>query len=185
MKSAPRAYRLKASNAAPPISTFPGAIPRYRLDSDGTIVEARIVPPTSQNQASIEEDLVSFIGSSLDLPDDALRHRCEQTVRNYDPCISCFSCGSRWIAADAMASRRIVLGIGNAERGDDAVGLAVVRLLRASLPDDVEVAELEGDAMELFARFEGAHTAFLVDASWSGAPAGTVRRIDVNVTPLQ
>ena len=62
---------------------------RYRLDSDGTIVEARIVPPTSQNQASIEEDLVSFIGGSLDLPDDALRHRCEQTVRNYDPCISC------------------------------------------------------------------------------------------------
>ena len=62
---------------------------RYRLDSDGTIVEARIVPPTSQNQASIEEDLVSFISGSLDLPDDALRHRCEQTVRNYDPCISC------------------------------------------------------------------------------------------------
>jgi sulfhydrogenase subunit alpha len=62
---------------------------RYRLDSDGTIVEARIVPPTSQNQASIEADLVSFISGSLDLPDDALRHRCEQTVRNYDPCISC------------------------------------------------------------------------------------------------
>jgi coenzyme F420-reducing hydrogenase alpha subunit len=62
---------------------------RYRLDADGTIVEARIVPPTSQNQASIEEDLVSFIGGSLDLPEDALRHRCEQTVRNYDPCISC------------------------------------------------------------------------------------------------
>ncbi len=62
---------------------------RYRLDSDGAITKARIVPPTSQNQASIEEDLVSFIGGSLDLPDDALRHRCEQTVRNYDPCISC------------------------------------------------------------------------------------------------
>jgi len=42
-----------------------------RLDADGTIVEARIVPPTSQNQASIEEDLVSFIGGSLDLPEDA------------------------------------------------------------------------------------------------------------------
>jgi coenzyme F420-reducing hydrogenase alpha subunit len=62
---------------------------RYRLESDGTIAEARIVPPTSQNQASIEEDLASFIGGFLDLPDDDLRHRCEQTVRNYDPCISC------------------------------------------------------------------------------------------------
>jgi sulfhydrogenase subunit alpha len=62
---------------------------RYRLDADGTIAEARIVPPTSQNQASIEEDLVSYVGAFLDLPDEALRERCEQTVRNYDPCISC------------------------------------------------------------------------------------------------
>src|SRR5579885_2865823 len=62
---------------------------RYRLASDGTIQEARIVPPNSQNQASIEEDLVNFVESFLDLPDDALRQRCEQTVRNYDPCISC------------------------------------------------------------------------------------------------
>ena len=62
---------------------------RYRMDAGGIIAEARIVPPTSQNQASIEEDLVGFIGGFLDLPDEALRHRCEQTVRNYDPCISC------------------------------------------------------------------------------------------------
>jgi sulfhydrogenase subunit alpha len=62
---------------------------RYRIEADGTIAEARIVPPTSQNQASIEEDLTGFIGDFLDLPDDDLRHRCEQTVRNYDPCISC------------------------------------------------------------------------------------------------
>ncbi|HUZ71993.1 MAG TPA: Ni/Fe hydrogenase subunit alpha [Stellaceae bacterium] len=62
---------------------------RYRLDDDGTIAEARIVPPTSQNQASIEEDLANFVGGFLDLPDDDLRRRCEQTVRNYDPCISC------------------------------------------------------------------------------------------------
>jgi len=62
---------------------------RYRLNHDGTIADAQIVPPTSQNQASIEEDLTSFIGSFLDLPDEQLRDRCEQTVRNYDPCISC------------------------------------------------------------------------------------------------
>ena len=62
---------------------------RYRLEADGTIADARIVPPTSQNQGSIEEDLASYIGGFLDLPDEALRRRCEQTVRNYDPCISC------------------------------------------------------------------------------------------------
>ncbi len=62
---------------------------RYRTDADGTIAEARIVPPTSQNQASIEEDLIHFIPAWIDLPEEALRHRCEQTVRNHDPCISC------------------------------------------------------------------------------------------------
>jgi sulfhydrogenase subunit alpha len=62
---------------------------RYRLEADGSIAEAQIVPPTSQNQASMEEDLTQFIGSFLDLPDEALRVRCEQTIRNYDPCISC------------------------------------------------------------------------------------------------
>ena len=62
---------------------------RYRLADDGSILEAQIVPPTSQNQPSIEEDLRLLIKGWLDLPDDELRHRCEQTVRNYDPCISC------------------------------------------------------------------------------------------------
>ncbi len=62
---------------------------RYRIEADGVIADARIVPPTSQNQACLEEDLVDYIGGFLDLEDEALRHRCEQTVRNYDPCISC------------------------------------------------------------------------------------------------
>jgi sulfhydrogenase subunit alpha len=62
---------------------------RFALDADGLITDARIVPPTSQNQASVEADLVDFVGKSLDLPEAKLRHRCEQTVRNYDPCISC------------------------------------------------------------------------------------------------
>ena len=62
---------------------------RYRLAEDGTIEDAWIVPPTSQNQPSIEDDLKTFIGDWLELDDEALRWRCEQTVRNYDPCISC------------------------------------------------------------------------------------------------
>lgn len=62
---------------------------RYRIDDQGTITDAQIVPPTSQNQACLEEDLVDFIGDFLDLPDKELQHRAEQTVRNYDPCISC------------------------------------------------------------------------------------------------
>jgi coenzyme F420-reducing hydrogenase alpha subunit len=62
---------------------------RYELDDEGTIVDAKIVPPTSQNQRMIEDDLTGVLRRSLRLPDDALAHRCEQTIRNYDPCISC------------------------------------------------------------------------------------------------
>jgi coenzyme F420-reducing hydrogenase alpha subunit len=62
---------------------------RYELDGDGTILSATIIPPTSQNQLPIEEDLRAVVAQDPDLPDDALRHRCEQAIRNHDPCISC------------------------------------------------------------------------------------------------
>lgn len=63
---------------------------RYEMNDDGCVVNARIVPPTSQNQGRIEEDLrLSLLNFGLDHPDDALRLRCEQVIRNYDPCISC------------------------------------------------------------------------------------------------
>jgi coenzyme F420-reducing hydrogenase alpha subunit len=62
---------------------------RYRLAVDGLILEARIVPPTSQNQKTIENDLWEFVPRHLDLPDAELQWRCEQAIRNYDPCISC------------------------------------------------------------------------------------------------
>ena len=62
---------------------------RYRVDDGGTILEARIVPPTSQNQPTIEGDLGEIVPPSLDLPHDELRARCEHAIRNHDPCISC------------------------------------------------------------------------------------------------
>jgi sulfhydrogenase subunit alpha len=62
---------------------------RYELAADGTIRDAVIVPPTSQNLASIEEDLRAFVQDRLHLSTEELTLRCEQAVRNYDPCISC------------------------------------------------------------------------------------------------
>jgi coenzyme F420-reducing hydrogenase alpha subunit len=62
---------------------------RYRLDDQGVIQEAKIVPPTSQNQKSIERDLWRFVPQNMDLPTDKLQWQCEQAIRNYDPCISC------------------------------------------------------------------------------------------------
>jgi coenzyme F420-reducing hydrogenase alpha subunit len=62
---------------------------RYAIDERGTILDARIVPPTSQNQARIEQSLATVVAAHAALPDDELQHRCEQAVRSFDPCISC------------------------------------------------------------------------------------------------
>jgi coenzyme F420-reducing hydrogenase alpha subunit len=62
---------------------------RFRLDANGHVVEARIVPPTSQNQAAIEADLAAFVPTILDRPRAEITHLVEQLIRSYDPCISC------------------------------------------------------------------------------------------------
>jgi coenzyme F420-reducing hydrogenase alpha subunit len=61
----------------------------YALDDEGSILEAKIVPPTSQNQKTIEDDLFQMVPRYKELSDDDLTWRCEQAIRNYDPCISC------------------------------------------------------------------------------------------------
>jgi coenzyme F420-reducing hydrogenase alpha subunit len=63
---------------------------RYDTDPNGLLRQARIVPPTSQNQARIEQDLhQSLQRFGLERDSDSLRLHAEQVIRNYDPCISC------------------------------------------------------------------------------------------------
>ena len=62
---------------------------RYTLDDSGAITDAKIVSPTAVNQKTIERDLRDFIPAHLDRPDEELQWRCEQAIRNHDPCISC------------------------------------------------------------------------------------------------
>lgn len=62
---------------------------RYKIDDKGLILDAKIVPPTSQNQKTIESDLYHFVEKYLELPKEELTWQCEQAIRNYDPCISC------------------------------------------------------------------------------------------------
>ena len=74
--------------------------------------------------------------------------------------------------------------VGNALRGDDAVGLAVARQLAGALPDGVELLEHEGEPTALIDVLDGADAVWLVDAVSSGAPAGTVHRLDAGVAEL-
>jgi coenzyme F420-reducing hydrogenase alpha subunit len=62
---------------------------RYRITDTGAVEFAKIVPPTSQNQKQIEDDLRTYLPLILPEPDDRLAVLCERLVRNYDPCISC------------------------------------------------------------------------------------------------
>ena len=54
---------------------------QYRTNSDGTIAAARIIPPTSQNQNVIEEDLRELAALIVDLDD----RRGGAAVRASDP----------------------------------------------------------------------------------------------------
>jgi coenzyme F420-reducing hydrogenase alpha subunit len=62
---------------------------RYEIGADGLVTHAAIVPPTSQNQAMIEADLVAMLPGVLDRDDAAATFACERLIRDYDPCISC------------------------------------------------------------------------------------------------
>jgi len=62
---------------------------RYAIDEKGLIVTAKIVPPTSQNQKRIEDDLREYAARLVAWPLDEATWKCEQAIRNYDPCISC------------------------------------------------------------------------------------------------
>ncbi len=62
---------------------------QYRTNADGKIESARIIPPTSQNQLVVEQDLRDLADKQADLSDEDLTFRCEHLIRNYDPCISC------------------------------------------------------------------------------------------------
>jgi len=62
---------------------------RYRIGDDGLIMDAKIVPPTAQNQPTIEGDLRRFVAANIAMPREELTWKVEQAVRNYDPCISC------------------------------------------------------------------------------------------------
>ncbi len=62
---------------------------RYRLDDAGLIRDAKIVPPTSQNLASIEDDLMCLAPRMIAMTASDATRLAEQAVRNYDPCISC------------------------------------------------------------------------------------------------
>lgn len=86
----------------------------------------------------------------------------------------------------AGPSRRLVIGIGNPDRGDDAIGRTVARRLRGMLPETIEILERDGEAASLLAELDGTTAAVLIDACLADPTAapGTIYRFDANAGPL-
>ena len=121
---------------------------RYELAEDGAIVAARIVPPTSQNQAGIERDLFQFVEHNLGLEDEELagargaghpKLRPVHLVRDPLPRPHCRT----------DMTRPLLVGIGNPWRGDDGIGWAVAEAVRRRLGDAVDVAWCDGEPTRL------------------------------------
>jgi hydrogenase maturation protease len=77
-----------------------------------------------------------------------------------------------------------VICVGNAFRGDDSAGLEVAKLLQGTLPEGAEVLERESEPTALMDAWERAEAVWLVDAVSSGAPSGTVHRINAGEEEL-
>ena len=78
----------------------------------------------------------------------------------------------------------LIIGIGNAYRGDDGAGLRVAALLRERAGDWLNIIEASGEGTALIEAWQGADAVVLIDAAQSGAPAGTIHRLIVNAGEL-
>lgn len=72
-----------------------------------------------------------------------------------------------------------VIGVGNAEGGDDGAGLEAARLV--SEDRGLRVHAYDGEAIGLLDLWDGAEAVVVIDAAWSGAPPATIHRIDASV----
>lgn len=84
-----------------------------------------------------------------------------------------------------MKDKRFIIGAGNPDRGDDAIGRIVAAQLRDRIDDDrFEVMEHDGEVTGLLEYLEQAHTVIIIDAAASGAEPGTIHRFDAHEGPL-
>ena len=137
---------------------------RYDMDKHGCVKKAIIVPPTSQNQPRIEQDLQdSLIRFGLDNPKNELQLHAEKVIRNYDPCISCathflnlnlvrdgiIEQSEQNVATlsfkDADLSRTAIIGIGSPNKGDELGWQAIDKLQQ-----DKRIRDLKEKDLSLF-----------------------------------
>lgn len=78
----------------------------------------------------------------------------------------------------------LIVGVGNADRGDDGVGLAVASALSDEQLDGVHIHLVNGDCLPLLAFWQQVELVIIIDAVQSGAKPGTIYRLDASHQPL-
>lgn len=75
----------------------------------------------------------------------------------------------------------LAIGLGNELRRDDGAGVEVARALRrVPVPAGAVIVEEQGEPTGLIDVWEGAGAVVIVDAMRSGAPPGSIRRLDAS-----
>jgi hydrogenase maturation protease len=78
----------------------------------------------------------------------------------------------------------LVIGIGNPDRGDDALGLRVIDLLRDPPPPGAELITAGGDMLRVMDLMQDRQAVILVDAMRAGKQPGEILRLDVSTAPV-
>jgi len=94
------------------------------------------------------------------------------------------------MTAPGLAPRLLVIGMGNPDRGDDAIGPLIARQLvgrqlAGHVAQNVAIIERSGDALALIDDWAGHDAVILVDAAAPGAAPGQVHRLDLLEDNLQ
>ena len=148
---------------------------RYELDDDGTIVDAKIVPPTSQNQKSIEEDLFGVVSAD----DRRAGGGTAAALRAGDPQLRPVHLLRDALPAHRCRARRsgaVVIGVGNSWAGDDAAGVLVARLVRGRVPRRAwRWPSTRASRRALLDVWEGARAGDRRGCDRRGGPTGAVR----------
>ncbi len=77
-------------------------------------------------------------------------------------------------------AKLLIIGVGNIYRSDDGIGISVVRRLREQAPSEIRTLEATGEGTALMESWKDAATVIVVDAVQSGAPPGTIHRLDAH-----
>ena len=149
---------------------------RYAVNSDGTVREAKIVPPTSQNQAQIEADLRGWVPQTLSDDDAATSRGCENLVRCYRPLHQLFNALSQGKNRPHVSTpRTLIVGIGS-PHGDDQAGWLVADRLSGELVHEAVAVRKATSPADLLDWVDDFERLIICDACRGMTRAGSLNR---------